>query len=813
MKLTLSLFCFLGSIPAFAQGIITTMAGTSTIPSAGYSGDGGPATSAQLYNPQGAVVDAAGNIYFSDAVNFRIRKVSTNGVITTIAGNGVRGTSGDGGPALSASLGFISQMAFSNNGQLCFGDGDAYKIRCISLALGMIQGYGTGTPGYGGDGGPVGSATFYSIQGMAFDAAGNMYISDFANNRIRKVDAATGIINAFAGTGFGYSGIPLNDNGPALSANIYQPWGLQVANGALYIVDAGNARIRKVDLVTNIITTVAGDGTYYNLGEGVPATSTGASARSIAIDPLTGNIFFHGPTVRMVDSNGLVRTVAGNGNSSIGQDDIPGPQTTFAGLTGLGWDPFAKRLLISDGGNNRVRQIYFTPATTVSLTPPSNPSPTPVTLQAVVTPVTATGVVRYYNGSILLGSAPVNAGTATFSWAATLGTYNVRAVYGGDPANNLSQSATVPVTVKNGSTTVLIKNTPEPMLNSPVTFTAFVNGSGTPPTGTVEFRDNGVSLGTSAVASGQAVLQASFTLGQHAITAFYSGDTNTIASNSPVMNFNVRSALGFTFYTTPNPSTVGQTVSFIATPTASQATGTVTFRDNGVAFGSAPLVNGVATLTSAVLTAGMHNISLLYSGDNNYLDASTSSITHTVKVNTTTTVTSNANPSAVGQAVTFSVSVTPATVTGLALIYDGTTPIATLTLTNGTATYTTSTLTAGAHAIKAYYGSDALNNESTSAVITQTVRLATATTLTTSRNPANRGQNVTFTARVNPTAAAGRIEFYDGTTLLASRTLSNGVATFATSSLSTGTHSIQARYVGSTTYAPSNSTALSQVIR
>ena len=162
---------------------------------------------------------------------------------------------------------------------------------------------------------------------------------------------------------------------------------------------------------------------------------------------------------------------------------------------------------------------------------------------------------------------------------------------------------------------------------------------------------------------------------------------------------------------------------------------------------------------------------------------------------------------------TLAITVTPSTATGLVLLYDGTTQIAQLSLTGGSAVYTTSSLTAGSHAITAYYGSDQFNNESTSPVITQTVRVATTTTLTSSRNPANRSQTVTFTARVTSSSATGQVQFHDGATLLATHTLSNGVATYSVQNWTSGTHPVQVLYLGNTTYANSNSPVLNQVIR
>ena len=194
-----------------ATGIITTVAGNG---SAGYSGDGGPATSAQLDGPEGVAVDGSGNLYIADTCNNRIRKVSATGIITTVAGNGSAGYSGDGGPATSAQLSLPAGVAVDGSGNLYIADSGNNRIRKVS-ATGIITTVaGNGSPGYSGDGGPATSAQLNQPAGVAVDASGNLYIADSSNNRIRKV-SATGIITTVAGNGFdGYSG----DGGPATSA-------------------------------------------------------------------------------------------------------------------------------------------------------------------------------------------------------------------------------------------------------------------------------------------------------------------------------------------------------------------------------------------------------------------------------------------------------------------------------------------------------------------------------------------------------------------------------------------------------------------
>ncbi len=264
-----------GGIVLPAPGIIKTVAGDGT---RSYSGDGGSATSAALDDPLSVAVDSVGNIYIADSVNARIRKVTAaTGIITTVAGNGTHGYSGDGGPATNAELDFPTGVAVDSAGNIYIADYDNYRIRKVVASTGVISTMaGTGTYGYSGDGGPATSAELGAPTGVALDTAGNLYIADCFNERIRKVAKTTGIISTVAGDGtIGYSG----DGGPATSAEFYYPWGVAVDSaGNIYIADTDNGRNRKVTVSTDIISTVAGDGEYGSSGDGGLATSAELSS-------------------------------------------------------------------------------------------------------------------------------------------------------------------------------------------------------------------------------------------------------------------------------------------------------------------------------------------------------------------------------------------------------------------------------------------------------------------------------------------------------------------------------------------------------
>jgi uncharacterized protein (TIGR03437 family) len=332
-----------------SNGLIATVAGSgSTGPdSGGYGGDNGLATSAQLYFPGGVAVDAAGNLYIADQDNERIRKVS-NGVIATVAGNGVRGFSGDTGPAASAQSNSPTAVAVDATGNLYIADWGNNVVRKVSKGV-ITTVAGNGTYGYRGDSGPATSAELFAPDGVAVDSAGNLYVADSANNRIREV--SNGVIATVAGNGTsGFSG----DGGPASSAQFDGPDGVAVDSaGNLYIADYGNNRIRRVS--NGVITTVAGGGTS-RVGDGGPATSAQlASPQSVAMDS-AGNLYINdGGYIREV-SDGVITTVAGIGTQGFSGDSGPANSAELSSPGGVAVDS-AGNVYIADTGNNRIRKI------------------------------------------------------------------------------------------------------------------------------------------------------------------------------------------------------------------------------------------------------------------------------------------------------------------------------------------------------------------------------------------------------------------------------------------------------------------------
>jgi sugar lactone lactonase YvrE len=393
MRTTLSAIMLLisFSIGGLAQSAgITTFAGSVQ----GFSGDGGPATAAKLNLPTGIAVDTQGTLFIADTANNRIRKVAPSGVISTVAGTGVRGFSGDGGPATSAQLALnsthYSGVAVDAAGNLYIADTNNYRIRKVTPD-GIISTVAGGAFGSGGDGGPAALAQFHEVWGVAVDFAGNLYIYDELSYRVRKV-SASGIVSTVAGNGTpGSSG----DGGPATSAQIFQPMGLAVdAAGNLFIADEFNSRIRKVT-PAGIISTVAGSTPLTGnsvggfSGDGGPATLAQLnSPAGLAFDS-AGNLFIAdsgNQRVRKVTSTGIISTIAGNGTFGSAGDGGPALSAQVAALS-VAVDA-SGNVYIGDKSNHRVRKISFAPPTLTSVSPAS-------AFQGTTTTLTLTGMNFY----------------------------------------------------------------------------------------------------------------------------------------------------------------------------------------------------------------------------------------------------------------------------------------------------------------------------------------------------------------------------------------------------------------------------------
>lgn len=753
------------------------------------------ATLSDLDQPAGVVLDGAGNMYIADSAHNLIRKVAapvapaTTGIITKYAGTGVSSYTGDGGLAGNASLNSPMGVALDGAGNLYVADTGNNVVRKITLATGIITTVaGSGVQGFAGDGGAAVDAKFSQPAGITLDASGNLYIADTSNQRIRKVNAATGIIATVAGNGnpsaFGdgkgtYSG----DGGPATSAGLSLPYGVAFdASGNMYIPDSANYRIREVN-TSGIISTYVGNGDPAYSGDGGPALAAALNTPSgVAFDP-AGNLYIadtQNTAIRKVNpATRVITTLVRNGGSS----------TLSAGGTLGSVQLYAPIGLFLDGkGDVYIADYYFMQIVEVE----SNQS----VLNFTQTPVQAG------SESTPQPQKVENDGNAGLDLTA------FTPFVGPDPGPN----AVINAAIDPGTTTC--------SLSAPLDVdTDCTIGAVYAPSLTLVFPPGA----TSETADGYIDVYGN-TVNYPTDTEDFPLDIILAGVATPV------NATTLKLTSSLNPSNFGQAVTFTATVTSGASVGTpvgsVTFLDGANALAANVSLNasGVAVFTTAALTVGTHTITANFTGaaTSNFLP-STATLTQNVDEVTTTTLISSMNPSQLNQLVTFTATVASSgggvMPDGTVTFADGAVTLATAPVNAGVATYPTAALAVGVHPLTATYSGGAANDilGSTSAVLNQDVQAPASIIVTSSLNPSTYGLAVTFTATVtgNGTIApVGVVNFLDGGVQIGTANLAGatGIATFTTATLAAGTHILTAAYQGNVDYSAAASAPLTQIV-
>jgi hypothetical protein len=478
------------------------------------------------------------------------------------------------------------------------------------------------------------------------------------------------------------------------------------------------------------------------------------------------------------------------------------------------------------------------PATTTTLSAAPNQSVygQPVTFTAQVNGAggTPTGTVTFLDGATALGTGTLSGGTATFTTSAlAVAGHSITASYGGDTNFAASTSAALTQTINRDGTATAVTSSANPSVSGQsVAFTATVTasapGAGTP-TGTVAFKDGAATLGTANLSGGSASFSTSaLAVAGHSITVSYGGDGNFTGSTSSALTQTVnRDATATTVASSANPVVSGQSVTFTATvsanaPGGGTPAGAVTFKDGATTLGTAALSGGVAAFTTSALAVGSHTITASYGGNANFLTSS-GTVTESVgKDGTTTAVVASPATAVFSQAVTLTATVTAngpgsGTPTGTVTFMAGANLLGTVFLSGGSTSLTTSALAVGNDTITATYNGESRFTTSSGTTTEAVGTDGTTTTVTSFQDPVTYGDSVTFTATVTANAPgagipSGAVTFMDGTLQLGTVGLSGGSATFTSTSLTAGTHSITVRYAGDSNYTASDSGVLSQTV-
>ncbi len=813
---------------SLATGKLTTVAGQ--LNRQGYTGDGGLAISATLNTPEGLAFDAVGNLLIADTKNSVIRKVDlATGVISTYAGSQA-GYGGDGGPALdpAAKLNGPWGLASDLQGNLYIADLNNNRIRKVSADGTITTVVGDGTNGYATDG-QIGTATaIANPAAVAVDVAGNLYVADSGHNIVRKVSATTSITLAIAGTS---NPTFTGDGGPATSAGMYGPYALTLdSQGNLYIADIFHHRIREVQNAQATLSYQPIRVGRTSASQSQTVENDGNSPLNFSnLNPDSNSAVSASATSCVVGT-----PVAVDATCVIGAEFFP--QVTGTAITALIQplsDAVNSPGVIKLGGE--VDELDPTKTVLVSSANPAALGST-VTLTANVSgePAQPTGNIRFYDGTTLLGTVATNAsGVATFATnALSFGSHAITANFTGDAQDSPSTSAVTTQVIQNAAVVTLSANAPSVKVGQSVILTANVSVSGAQPTGVVVFNDGTtpfatVSLGTNGTA---VTTISSLTAGIHTLSAVYKGDTNTLPGTSQKLSETIEKWLvNITMASSKTPSVIGDslTVSVTVTPSSTVTpSGSVVLKDGATTLGIVKLdTTGAASFDVSSLSVGTHALSASFPGD--YTNAANTSASYSQTIQqlaTTTTLVSSANPSN-GNAlihltakVTATVTnVTAGDLTGTVTIKDGATILGNGPISSeGVFSLDISSLSVADHLLVATYSGITNYAGSVSSTLDQKVILATTSVqLSSSATSVIADNSILFTAVVtgNGSVPTGSVTFLDGLVSLGSASLNSaGQANLKLSGLSSGSHLLTARYGGDTADSGSVSAPVTETV-
>ena len=731
--------------------------------------------------------------------------VFTPATIATVAGNGQWLYTGDGGVATDTSIFLPGGVALDAAGNFYVADSGNNRIRRVDGATGVITTVaGVGSPSSANNGSAGLVAGVSNPGALLLDGAGDLYIADSSNHAVRKLSLATGKLTTVAGqlNQQGYAG----DGGLATAATLNTPEGLAFdTSGNLFIADTKNHVIRKVDVATGLISTYAGKKVGF-AGDGGPATAASLNGPWGLASDVKGNLFIadlNNNRIRKVAADGTITTVVGNGTSDFAKDGQLATATPISNPAAIAVD-VAGNLYVADSGHNAVRKVNAANGLTFAVAGTSNP-----VFSGDSGPATLAGLYGPY--ALTLDS---------------LGNVFIADIFHHRIREVLNAQATLsyqPIRV--GRTSPPQSQTIENDGNAPLTFSNLNPDANA----AISTSTTSCVVGTPLAIDATCVIGAEFfpQVTGSTVTALIQPLSDAVNSPGTITLSGEVDELDPTktaLQTSANPAALGSTVTFTASVTgdAAQPTGNVRFFDGTTLLGTvATTASGTATFATNSLSLGSHAITANFTGDAQDSPSTSAVTTQVIQNAAVVTLSANASSVKVGESVqlTANVAVSGTPPTGVVVFYDGTTTLATSSLgTNGSAVTTINSLAAGTHTLSAVYKGDTNTLPGTSPTISEVVaKWLVGLTLSSSKATSVIGDPLTVSVTVTPSSTvtpSGSAVLKDGATTLGTLTLdATGSASYDASAFPVGTHVLSVNYLGDDTNASSTSASYTQTIQ